>query len=184
MNNLIPTSNNLVEIKNGKVFANSLKVAEFFNKNHKEVLRTIKALEINASFRERNFALSEYSITNSLGRTRRYPMYEMTKDGFTLLAMGFNGADAMEFKIKYIEAFNRMEEVLKQQQKAQTLGQMSFQELVIFSNTILGELNSRYYRKFEEQIQNLDADGLQKLLQSPQNREKAAMAVAKLITQN
>lgn len=184
MNNLIPTSNNLVEIKNGKVFTTSLRVAEFFNKKHFHVLRDIKTMKISENFRKSNFGLSEYSITNSLGRTRRYPMYEMTKDGFTILAMGFDEEKAMKYKEEYIEAFNKALDILQNRQKAQTLGQMSFQELVIFSNTILGELNSRYYRKFEEQIQNLDADGLQKLLQSPQNREKAAMAVAKLISQN
>ena len=180
MNNLIPTSNNLVEIKNGKVFTNSLRVSEKFGKNHKDVLRAIRNIRASKKFTERNFAPSKYK--DSTGRS--LTMYDMTKDGFTFLVMGFNGEEADRFKEEYIEAFNKALDILQNQQKAQTLGQMSFQELVIFSNTILGELNSRYYRKFEEQIQSLDADGLQKLLQSPQNREKAAMAVAKLITQN
>src|SRR5690554_5793386 len=47
-------------------------------------------------------------------RGKQYPMYYMNRDGFTLLAMGFTGKKALEFKLKYIEAFNRMEQQLKE----------------------------------------------------------------------
>ena len=91
----------------------SVSVATIFEKNHRDVLRSIKSLEGPKEFTERNFALSEY--TDSTGR--KLPMYLITRDGFTILAMGFTGKRAMEFKIKYIEAFNRMEAELREKEK-------------------------------------------------------------------
>ena len=93
----------------------SLKVAEHFEKRHKDVLKAIKNLEIPEEFRERNFAPSEYAQETGIGQTRKYPMYLMTRDGFTLLAMGFTGKKAMQWKIRYIEAFNAMEKRLAEE---------------------------------------------------------------------
>lgn len=64
----------------------SLKVAEVFGKNHFHVMRDIEALECSADFRESNFGF--YSFKPE-GAKRSYPMYLMTRDGFTFLAMGF-----------------------------------------------------------------------------------------------
>lgn len=88
----------------------SLMVAEVFGKRHRDVLRSIRQTYIPKDFNERNFALVEY--TDEKGEQR--PMYEMTKDGFVLLAMGFTGKKAMDFKVKYIEAFNEMERKLRE----------------------------------------------------------------------
>lgn len=87
----------------------SLDVAETFNKRHADVLRDIENLECSDGFRERNFALSKYSVENN---KRSYPMYYITKDGFTILAMGYTGEKAMKFKEAYIKQFNAMEKVL------------------------------------------------------------------------
>lgn len=92
----------------------SLKVAEVFGKNHFDVLRSIEALDCSGEFRKRNFAFSSYQPA---GARRSYPMVLMTRDGFTILAMGFTGAKAAEFKEKYIAEFNRMEEYIKSQSK-------------------------------------------------------------------
>lgn len=95
----------------GKLITTSIMIAEYFGKNHKEVLRDIKEKVIpgvSAEFTERNFALSSY--VDSTGRT--LPMYELTRDGFTMVAMGYTGAKAMEFKEAYIKAFNKMEDSL------------------------------------------------------------------------
>lgn len=89
--------------------SSSRDVAVFFGKRHADVIRSIQALTSEAPSTERNFALSSYA--DSTGRT--LPAYEMTRDGFTLLAMGFTGKTALAFKVRYIEEFNRMEAALK-----------------------------------------------------------------------
>ncbi len=100
----------LVRITDSRATTTSLKVAEIFEKEHSKVLRSIRELECSENFTEANFGLSEY--TDSTGR--KLPMYNITRDGFTLLAMGFTGEKAMKFKIAYIEAFNAMEKALKE----------------------------------------------------------------------
>lgn len=104
--------------RDGIPVTTSRAVAEQFGKNHKEVLRAIDNLltDLNAQddtnikeFTERNFALSDYR--DSTGR--ELPEYLLTRDGFTLLAMGFTGAKALTFKVAYINAFNRMEQLIK-----------------------------------------------------------------------
>lgn len=97
---------NLVIDHEGNPVTTSLKVAEVFGKEHKHVLRDIEALDCSEDFRKSNFGLSSYQPD---GAKRSYPMYLMTRDGFTFLAMGFTGAKAAEFKEKYIAEFNRME---------------------------------------------------------------------------
>lgn len=80
----------------------SLKVAERFGKNHRDVLRAIQNMGCPTDFTERNFALSEYLDPTG----RRLPCYQITRDGFALLAMGFTGPEAMAWKVAYIQAFN------------------------------------------------------------------------------
>lgn len=89
----------------------SLDVAETFDKRHADVLRDIESLQCSKEFRERNFALSKYSVENN---KRSYPMYYITRDGFTILVMGYTGEKAMQFKEAYIRQFNNMEKLLKE----------------------------------------------------------------------
>lgn len=105
---------NAVTVSNGRPVTTSLKVAEVFGKQHKEILRTIRELDIPEDWRERNFALSFYQQSIPNGAEKDCPMYRITRDGFTLLAMGFTGKAAMQFKIAYIEAFNTMERELRE----------------------------------------------------------------------
>lgn len=102
--------NKLVELNNEQVVTTSLVVAESFGKEHKHVLRDIRNLEKDVP----NFGLmfSETETLDSYGRSRK--TYYINRDGFTLLAMGFNGKEALQFKLEYIEAFNLMEQELKQ----------------------------------------------------------------------
>lgn len=95
----------LVIMKNRQAVTTSLQVADSFNRNHRDVLRSIDGMKD-----VRNFAhmFSETNVPDSYGRPRR--AYYMNRDGFTLLAMGFTGQDAMNFKLDYIDAFNRMEQ--------------------------------------------------------------------------
>lgn len=82
----------------------SLKVAEYFGKQHKNVLRAVKELDCSPEFNQLNFKLVKY--VDEKGEKR--PMYLMTQDGFTLLVMGFTGKKAMQFKEAYIKKFNQM----------------------------------------------------------------------------
>ena len=98
-----------IQVIDDRIMTTSLAVAKVFEKRHDNVLRDIQGLGAPEDFTRLNFEGSEYS--DSTGR--KLPMYLITRDGFTILAMGFTGKRAMEFKIKYIEAFNRMEEELR-----------------------------------------------------------------------
>ena len=105
----------LVINHDGKPMTTSLTVAEVFGKRHDNVLRDIEALDCSESFRALNF--EETGIEVQAGPVKRMSkVYLMTRDGFTFLAMGFNGAKAAEFKEKYIAEFNRMEARIKQNQ--------------------------------------------------------------------
>lgn len=91
----------------GKATVSSLQLAEHFGINHKNVLRDIRAIvdKIPSAFTKLNFELSGYP--DPTGRT--LPCYTLTRDGFTLLAMGYNSARAIQWKLKYIAAFNQLE---------------------------------------------------------------------------
>lgn len=88
----------------------SLDVAETFEKEHYHVLRDIKELECSEEFRLSNFGESSYRNSQN----KKQPMYYMTRDGFTLLVMGYTGHKAMKFKEAYIKQFNAMEKQLKE----------------------------------------------------------------------
>lgn len=97
-----------VEMKGDRVVTDSLNVAVVFAREHRNVLRSIRELEKDAPNFEQMFFKCDKP--DSYGRSRE--AYEMTRDGFTLLAMGFTGKDALKWKMKYIEAFNLMEQKL------------------------------------------------------------------------
>ncbi|ENT5909593.1 Rha family transcriptional regulator [Campylobacter coli] len=107
-----------LNIKENKVFINSLDLAKVFNKNHKDVLETTKNQPQN-DFTESNFILSTYK--DKKGELR--PCYNLTRDGFSLLVMGFTGEKAYKWKVEFIKAFNEMEKRLKnlEQEKMQKL---------------------------------------------------------------
>jgi Rha family phage regulatory protein len=101
--------NQLVFVKQDKAVTDSLIIAEVFGKEHARVMRDIRELGCSEEFRVGNFAESSY--VNS--QNKEMPMYFMNKKAFTLLAMGYTGKQAMEFKEAYINEFERMEEELK-----------------------------------------------------------------------
>ena len=98
---------------NGRVVATSLQIAEVFGKQHKNVIQSIESLDLPQDFGRLNFQPTEREWKNNLGKIVKDKAYNITRDGFTLLAMGFTGKEAMKFKIAYIERFNAMEEALR-----------------------------------------------------------------------
>ena len=95
----------------GELVVTSRQVAEDFGKNHKEVLRGIDTYKnrISSTHFCALFIESEYRASN--GKMNKE--YLLTRDGFSFLVMGFTGAKADEWKLKYIEAFNKMEQTIK-----------------------------------------------------------------------
>lgn len=94
---------------NGVVRVDSLAVAKAFDKDHRNVLRDIDKLECSDEFRALNYEPTTY--LSSQGHKKR--CYNMTRDGFTFLAMGYTGKKAAAFKEAYIKRFNEMEEFIK-----------------------------------------------------------------------
>ena len=102
--------------QNDQVITTSLLVAETFEKEHRNVLKSIRKL-MSATNVAVAQMFDETTYVNEQGKEQ--PMFFMNRDGFTLLAMGFSGEKALEFKVKYINAFNKMESELKSQQTKQ-----------------------------------------------------------------
>jgi phage regulatory protein, rha family len=99
------TSQPLVRHSGNRLITTSLAISNNFNKKHKDVLRAVENLECSQEFRKRNFAPTSYKTSQG----KVLPAYEITRDGFVFLCMGFTGAQAAQWKEKYIEAFNRLE---------------------------------------------------------------------------
>lgn len=97
----------LVHIANGQLTTTSKQIADAFGKTHRHVLRDIEAIECSDKFRESNYGLSSYTSSQN----KVLPCYEITKDGFMFIAMGFTGPKAAEWKEKYINAFNELEQL-------------------------------------------------------------------------
>lgn len=92
---------------------NSLLVAEVFEKPHDNVLKAIRKILQGGVVKNDETPMFEETTYINEQNKQSYPMFIMNQDGFTLLAMGFNGKKAMEFKLKYIEAFNRMKKKIE-----------------------------------------------------------------------
>lgn len=112
MNELLP----MITERDGIPVTTSRAVAEQFGKTHAHLLRDIEKLKQDLEQTEEGKAFSQSNFGLSTGldsRGKEQPLYLLTRDGFTLLAMGFTGAKAVQFKVAYINAFNRMERFIK-----------------------------------------------------------------------
>ena len=107
MMNLSISNENFI-ITDNTVKTTSLKIAEKFGKLHKNVLRDINKLECSEEFRRLNFEPRDYIDS----RGKKQTMFEVTKDGFMFLVMGFTGGKASQVKEAYINAFNQMAKTL------------------------------------------------------------------------
>lgn len=99
----------ILSTQNGEPVASSRQIAESFGKEHKHVLTAIRQILV-----AENSATKFFHETAFEYRGQKFPEYLMNRDGFTLLAMGFTGKAALEWKLKYIAAFNEMEKKLAQ----------------------------------------------------------------------
>lgn len=121
----------------GELVVTSRQVAEDFEKEHKNIIRDIENLikEDGSILSNGLFIESDYINSNN----RKFKEYLLTRDGFSLLVMGFTGSKALQWKLKYIEAFNKMEQAIKGQAK-----RLSTEEML--------ELQFRYAKGLKEEI--------------------------------
>lgn len=133
----------IIENNNHQAVTTSLQVSETFSKRHDHIIRDIEKLKKDVP----NFGemFLKDNTKDSYGRKRK--TYYMTKDGFTLLAMGFNGKQAMKFKLEYINAFNQMEQVIKE---GQSQLPQSPEELL--------ELTIKVASRTEHRVSNIEDD--------------------------
>lgn len=105
----------LVKVEQNQIVTDSRSVAEHFGKQHYHVIRDIENLVNKTEEKDVSkigWMFQETTVPDSYGRQQK--AYLMNRDGFSLLVMGFTGAKALEWKLKYIEAFNAMERKLKE----------------------------------------------------------------------
>lgn len=101
----------LVIMRDRQAVTTSLQVAQNFEKNHADVMRSIRNLT-QQNCRVKNMFVEDVYVNK---RGQEQPMFYINRDGFSLLVMGFTGDKALQFKLKYIDAFNQMEKQLQQQ---------------------------------------------------------------------
>ncbi|OEZ10839.1 Rha family transcriptional regulator [Campylobacter jejuni] len=109
--------------QNNQIFCTSLDIAKVFGKQHKHILELIGEKFNNneiKNFCEPNFRLSfkTRKIEGFRGKERKYPYYQLTKDGFSFIAMGLTGRKGDKFKIEFINAFNEMQKLLQKEIKS------------------------------------------------------------------
>ena len=124
---------------NGNDVTTSLIVAQVFGKEHKNVVRDIENLSCSENFNRLNFE----RITYKDARNREQTAYEMTKDGFSFLVMGYTGTKAGEFKERFINEFNRREFLLKDDDYILMRSQQILQKRLEASEEKIKQLESR-----------------------------------------
>lgn len=139
--------NEIVQVEvyvDGETFVtDSRNVAEVFGKEHRNVLRDIKALQKDVL----NFEQMFFEGTKPDSYGREQPIYYMNRDGFSLLAMGFTGAEAIQWKLKYIDAFNKMEKEFNSPEKVLARGIAIAQDMLANMKVQIGILEPKadYY---------------------------------------
>lgn len=154
----------LVELQDGEVTTTSLQVAEQFEKNHRDVLRVIDTLVGGL----RNIAptpntedwFKESTYIHEQNH-REFRMYDITKNGFVLLAGGFTDKKFMEFKVKYIEQFDAMEKYIRDQEQTQfflpeTVDQQIKREKLAISQQRANTAQSREIRAWINMMKDSD----------------------------
>lgn len=167
--------------ESNQVLTSSLLVADKFGKNHKHVLDAIRELISSAekSAVLKMFVPSTYIASNN----KENPMFIMNRDGFTLLAMGFTGEKALQFKLEYINAFNKMEEAIK---NGGFNVPKSFREALLLAAE-QQEVIENQQKQIEEKNAKIEADKPKVLFSeavSASNKSILVRELAKLITQN
>lgn len=135
----------IVVEKKGQPVTTSRKVAEVFEKNHDDVLKSIRILENSLGKISEPNPQVKFELTSYKSRGKMYPEYIMNRDAFSLLVMGFTGEKALSWKLKYIGAFNNMEAFIKSLQTAKL-------EFPAFTNAIMEAHEEPKHYHFSNEI--------------------------------
>lgn len=143
----------LVIMRDKQAVTTSLQVAESFGKKHYHIMDSIRKLTIENSIVEKMFVKETYMNKQN----HEQPMYYMNRDGFTLLAMGLTGKKALEFKLSYIDAFNKMEDHIKADSRGLVLENQKLKEevdLLKDENLSLLRENNKIQGKYIEVLES------------------------------
>ena len=144
------TSTDLVFIHNNQALTDSRKVAAYFGKRHDHVIRDIRAIidQMGGVPKIGETPLFEETVYVNSQNGQAYPMFLMNRDGFTLLAMGFTGKEALQFKLAYIAKFNEMERALSNPAPADKESALAFLKEIFKDN----DLRDKYLQKILDLI--------------------------------
>lgn len=108
--------NELVYLRNEEAVCDSLQVAEKFHKRHDKLMAEIRRMygDLIGKVTVQNGGAKFFFESTYENRGKRYPMFLMTRDGFSLLVMGFTGKESLNWKLQYIRAFNQMEAFIRE----------------------------------------------------------------------
>lgn len=177
MNGIIEQSV-VYKTERGTPVTDSTKVAGVFGKQHKNIIQAIRNLLGSAENSAHAHWFYESTYLDVQGKKR--PMFIMNRDGFSLLAMGLNGAKALQFKVAFIDQFNKMEEVVKQVvQQTQPALPTTFAEAL--------RLAAEQAEKIEEQQRQIEAERPRVLFSQAVETSQDSILIgelAKLICQN
>ena len=135
-----------VSLHDGRPATTSREVAHYFRKRHDNVVRDIRSIMDNCP---EEFTALNFEVSNYLDQTgRSLPMYIIFRDGFTLLAMGYTGPEAIRFKLAYIEAFNRMEAELARRNRPALPAAPRFDEAAMLELAAEIREAQQHYRTF------------------------------------
>lgn len=168
-------SDNVVyKTEKGTPVTNSVLVSKVFDKQHKNVLKSIRNLAAQ------NLAAKNWFFETSYvdARGQKQPMFVMTRDGFSLLAMGLTGEKALQFKVAFIEQFNAMEHIIREVRPAPAIPQ-TFAEAL--------RLAASQAEQIEQQQKQIEADKPRVLFSQAVETAKQSVLIgelAKIICQN
>lgn len=172
--------NNLVVIQNNQVVVSSKDIADHFCKHHKDVLENIRHILV-----AENSATKFFQESSTVYRGREFPIYLMNRDGFSLLAMGFTGKKALQWKLKYIEAFNEMEQQLQAPREEIQLERKTFKGIPVLTTSdmsvLLGIPHGTvlwYCKKYQVEFVMLEGQKLQDYKKENKNQEKFVSKLA------
>ena len=123
--------NELVHLENNEAVCSSLEVAEKFGKRHDKLIAEIRRMysDLIGKGSPQNGGAKFFFEATYENRGKQYPMYLMNRDGFSLLVMGFTGKKALDWKLKYINAFNQMENIIREKQSQSWIETRTFGKL-------------------------------------------------------
>lgn len=123
--------NELVHLENDEAVCSSLEIAEKFGKRHDKLIFEIRRMysDLIGKGSPQNGGAKFFFEATYENRGKQYPMYLMNRDGFSLLVMGFTGKKALDWKLKYINAFNQMENIIREKQSQSWIETRTFGKL-------------------------------------------------------